>query len=217
MNASFRFSQRADTVEGMVCNFRRARGQPDSNLQVPTAQTRAFSQEHDPRVCNRVGGKEMTSGLTKLPGGEETRRETALPAPLPRGNRIDEAAEEDTARWGRAVPAGRPRRVLEVPEASAMAGGGACQRRRKRDGSGKQVGERKDLVDGGPHGSLEPPPGLGGPRAIRSTSRAEERGVTLSDWTPGPTALPHRNQDETHLKALFAVFFKKNKSIIYSL
>lgn len=51
------------------------------------------------------------------------RSETTLPPPRKRGNRIDEAAEEEeTARWVRAVPAGRPR-VLDVPEASAMAGG----------------------------------------------------------------------------------------------
>ena len=89
-------------------------------------------------------GTETTSGLT-IPGGEETRSETALPPP--RGNRIDEAEEEETAGWGRAVPAGRPRRVLEVPEASAMAGVGRWRarekpeaRRKRQAGRGKKMG-----------------------------------------------------------------------------
>ena len=44
------------------------------------------------------------------------------PPPMPRGKRIEEAGEdEETARWGRAVPAGRPRSGRDVPEASAMA------------------------------------------------------------------------------------------------
>ena len=80
-----------------------------------------------------------------IPGGEETRSETALPPP--RGNRIDEAEEEETAGWGRAVPAGRPRRVLEVPEASAMAGVGRGvpekpEARRKQQ-AGRGRGEKR--------------------------------------------------------------------------
>jgi len=44
------------------------------------------------------------------------------PPPMPRGKRIEEAGEdEETARWGLAVLAGRPRRGRDVPEASAMA------------------------------------------------------------------------------------------------
>jgi hypothetical protein len=48
------------------------------------------------------------------------------------GNQIDESAEDDTARWGRAVPAGRLR-VLDVPEASAMAGGRGRAREARRE------------------------------------------------------------------------------------
>lgn len=121
-------------------------------------------------IC--VGGKRNDIWVDQVPGGEETRRETALPPQPPRGNRIDEAEEEETARWGRAVPAGRPRRVLDVPEASAMAGGGACQRSRKRDGSGREVGKKRS---GGWRaarilGAFAP---LNRARAIRSTNRAE--------------------------------------------
>jgi hypothetical protein len=40
-----------------------------------------------------------------------------------RGNRIEGVEEEETARWGRAVPGGRPRRGrVDVPEARAMVG-----------------------------------------------------------------------------------------------
>jgi len=63
---------------------------------------------------------------TDVPGGAGARRETTAalppPAPAPRRKRIEEAGEdEETARWSRAVPAGRPSRRRDVPEASAMA------------------------------------------------------------------------------------------------
>jgi hypothetical protein len=56
-----------------------------------------------------------------------------------RGNRIDEAEEEETERWGRAVPAGRPRRGrVDVPEASAMVGGIRRGRETGSDGTGEE-------------------------------------------------------------------------------
>lgn len=76
----------------------------------------------------------------------------------PRGNRIEEAAEEETARWRRAVPAGRPRRRrVDVPDASAMVGGSPKRRaavRRNREEAGE-----KNLVASGLPGLSEPPPG----------------------------------------------------------
>ena len=78
-------------------------------------------------------------------GAGAWRKTAALPPPAPRRKRIEEAGEdEETARWGRAVPAGRLRRGRDVPEASAMAdlcvvGWGKNQATRggtERDGSG---------------------------------------------------------------------------------
>jgi hypothetical protein len=63
-----------------------------------------------------------------------------------RGNRIDEAEEEETERWGRAVSAGRPRRGrVDVPEASAMVGGFAEEERRGQTERNREE-EKKSAV-----------------------------------------------------------------------
>lgn len=97
-------------------------------------------------------------------GGTEARRETTAlpPREPPLQKRIEEAGGEgDTARWGRAAPG----RAQDVPDASAMGGGGGLVgersgegetgRRRKEEEDDDEEEERKDLGVSGPPGLLE--------------------------------------------------------------
>jgi hypothetical protein len=121
------------------------------------------------------------------------RSETTLPPPRKRGNWIDEAAEEEeTARWVRAVPAGRPR-VLDVPEASAMAGGWGRAREAGSETEAAGQGGGKDLAGCcGPPGFLEP--------SLPTTQRA-----------PG-----HTDHMNIHSLCFLSLSFFLNKQILIS-
>lgn len=107
-------------------------------------------------ITSNCSAGEINTRVDHGPGGVGARRETAgllAPPPAPRGKRIEEAGEdEETARWGRAVPAGRPMRGRDVAEASAMAdscvwlGEEAGDAARKGNQPRKQQEERSGVV-----------------------------------------------------------------------
>lgn len=134
-------------------------------FQVSKTQIKHKKKERaSPSTLSNYMRRNKSSPLTELPGGTEARRETTAlpPREPPLQKRIEEAGGEgDTARWGRAAPG----RAQDVPDASAMGGGGGLVgersgegetgRRRKEEEDDDEEEERKDLGVSGPPGLLE--------------------------------------------------------------
>lgn len=116
-------------------------------FQVSKTQIKHKKKERaSPSILSNYMRRNKSSPLTELPGGTEARRETTAlpPREPPLQKRIEEAGGEgDTARWGRAAPG----RAQDVPDASAMGGGGGLVG--ERSGEGETGRRRKEEERGG--------------------------------------------------------------------